>query len=296
MFCVKPLYFSRTGYLPCGQCEGCKIAQKKEVSDRLQIEAKYHKFNYFVTLTYRPEKQPIDVVKEDLIKFNKRLAYYCGKMPQFYAVGEYGDESAHSHYHLAIFSDEDIFENIRKSWDLGRIGIEHLEPGLCSYIAGYVAKKMNKPEDPRLEGRVPEFRMCSRRPALGYNLLYELLERMSTDETFKKTMFSHIFPPYSIRMGGKNILLPRYVREKLRPLYNEVYELQEQYKNQKKERDFAIFKKIEENVQRMLIEENLWTDDDRINRFHVEEKLLFLRNERNDHLKKVKDLKKRFKL
>lgn len=294
MYCVKPLYFSHLGYVPCGQCEGCKIAKKKEVSDRLQIEAKYHKFNYFVTLTYRPELQPESVVKEDLIKFNKRLAYYCGKMPQFYAVGEYGDISALSHYHLAIFSDEDIFWNILKSWDFGRVTVDHLVSERCKYIAGYVAKKMNKPDDPRLKGREPEFRMCSRRPALGFNLLYELLERMSTDTNFRNVMLSHVFPPYSIRVGGKNILLPRYVREKLRPLYSEIEDVQKEFKKQKEDRDFAIFKKIKENVQRMLVEEGY--DPEFINSFDRKLKLNELRNERNEQLKKVSKLHRRLKL
>lgn len=294
MYCVQPLYFSRFGYVPCGQCEGCKIAKKKEVSDRLQIEAKYHKYNYFVTLTYKPELQPESVVKSDLIKFNKRLAYYCGKMPQFYAVGEYGDVSALSHYHLAIFSDKDIFNEILKSWEFGRVDIDHLYPERCKYIAGYVAKKMNKPDDPRLHGREPEFRMCSRRPALGFNFLYELLERISTDENFKNVMLSHIYPPYQIKMGGRNVMLPRYIREKLRFLYGDIQDVQEEYKKQKSDLDFAIFKKIKENVQRMLIEEGV--DPDFIDKYRISEKLKEKQKERNEHLKKVNKLKMRLKI
>ena len=211
----------------------------------------------------------------------------------------------------------DDVNEILESWDFGRVGIERLEPGLCAYIAGYVAKKMNKPDDPRLNGREPEFRMCSRRPALGFNLLYELLERMSTDEQFKEVMFSHVFPPYSIKIGGRNILLPRYVRDKLRPLYGDVYELQEiynldsnsfltiqlynsllvvkdgDYKAQKKERDFEIFKAIKKNVQRMLVEEGYKNFD---YKFFWQDKLNELRNEKNDHLKKVKQIKQRLKL
>lgn len=292
MYCVKPLLFSRTGYVPCGKCEGCKIAKKKEVSDRLRIETKYHKFNYFVTLTYRPEIQPISVVKDDLIKFNKRLAYYCGKMPQFYAVGEYGDESALAHYHIALFSDEDIFDKILSSWDLGRVGIEHITDYRCKYIAGYVAKKMNKPDDPRLHGRAPEFRMCSRRPALGFNFLYELLERISTDSKFKQVMLSHIFPPYSVYIGGKKVSLPRYVRDKLRPLYNELEEIQQQFKAQKIERDFQISKKIKENVRRMLIDEGYIS----INKFDIKDKLKSLYEEKDLALKKVSEIRKKRKL
>lgn len=258
------------------------------MSDRLIIEKKYHMYNYFVTLTYRPEIQPISVERDDLIKFNKRLAYHCGEMPQFYAVGEYGDESALAHYHLAIFSDKDIFNKILKSWDFGRVGIEHMEDGRCKYIAGYVAKKMNKPDDPRLEGRKPEFRMCSRRPALGFNLLYEILERMSTDPKFKQVMLSHVFPPYSIVLGDKKILLPRYVRDKLRPLYNDIEEIQYVYKQQKAQRDFAISEKIKENVQRMCLEEGFEPD-----KHGVESMLFEKRHIKNEAMKKVAKIKQK---
>lgn len=290
MYCVEPLYFSHVGYVPCGHCEGCKVAKKKEVSDRLQLEAKYHKYNYFVTLTYRPEIQPVSLVKKDLIDFNKRLAYRCGKMPQFYAVGEYGDESALAHYHLAIFADEDIFQNILDSWSFGRVGIDHLKIERCKYIAGYVAKKMNKPDDPRLHGRVPEFRMCSRRPALGFSFLYEMLERFVSDSDFKKIMLSHIFPPYSIFMGGKKVCIPRYVRDKLRPLYNEISDIQKDiYRRQKQEKDFAIFEAIENNVQRMLIEEGFENPD----RLDIKSKLFDLRVDLNNRWKKVSKIKQK---
>ncbi len=296
MYCTNPGFIARFGYVPCGKCEACKIAKKKELSDRLQIEAKYHMHNYFVTLTYRPEIQPVSVVKDDLIKFNKRLAYYCGGMPQFYAVGEYGDESALAHYHLAIFSDEDIFDNILKSWDFGRVGIEHLVPERCKYIAGYVAKKLNKPDDPRLYGRQPEFRMCSRRPALGFSFLYELLERFVTDEKFKQIMLSHIYPPYSLRMGGKKISVPRYVRDKLRPLYNGLEKEQFQKRQEKKFKDTLISQKIEENVQRMLELEGLVSPYADIQKWHVQDRLKELRKERDNHLKKVSELHKKWKL
>lgn len=288
MFCDYPRYISRVGYIPCGHCEKCKISRKKEVSDRLMIERKYHSHNYFVTLTYRPELQPVSVERDDLIKFNKRLAYYCGGMPKFYAVGEYGDESALAHYHLAIFSDKDIFNKILKSWEFGRVGIEHMEDSRCKYIAGYVAKKMNKPDDPRLQGRKPEFCMCSRRPALGFFLLYDILERMVTDANFRKIMLSHIFPPYSIMLGDRKIMLPRYVREKLRPLYADIEEIQYLYKQQKAERDFAVSEKIKENVQRMCLEEGFRTDKTGIDTMLFEK-----RKVKNDAMKKVAKIKQK---
>ena len=190
MFCTNPGYITGTGFIPCGKCLACKIAKKKEWSDRLIIESHYHPFNYFVTLTYAPEFYPTDESLDPnvLKKFLKRLGYYCGKVPQYFACGEYGDEdyTERAHYHLAIFSDEDIFDKILQSWEFGNVDIKPLKPERCRYICGYVVKKMTKSDDPRLDGRHPEFFSNSRRPALGFGFLYDFLVRFSMDESFRQ--------------------------------------------------------------------------------------------------------------
>lgn len=204
-------------------------------------------YNYFVTLTYSPEYLPSDesVDKQIVRKFLKRLRYYCGFMPRHFGCAEYGDESARPHYHLCIFSDKDIFNEIMQSWEFGRIEVDALTPGRCQYCAGYVLKKMTKPDDPRLYGRHPEFWFGSRKPGLGYDLLYELLDKLSSDSVFRNQVFTHSFVPSSLRIGGRYTRLPRYVRDKLKPLwrlYNE--EKQEQARIEKKAQDREIFKAL----------------------------------------------------
>lgn len=259
MYCTNPNYFTGVGFTPCGKCTACRINKKKEWSDRIQIESLYHPYNYFVTLTYSPENYPSDesLHKEDLKRFFKRLGYYCGKVPQMFAVGEYGDTTQRAHYHCALFCDKDEFENIQKAWTLGRISIDSLTPGRCRYIAGYCVKKLTKADDERLDGRFPEFFMASRRPALGYQLLYEVVTKMATDENFRKHMLSHVFPPASVKLGRKYIRMPRYVRDKLQPIYAENYERQEVYKAEKSAQNRAILDQIAATLSGMLLEQGL---------------------------------------
>lgn len=298
MFCTNPNYFSGHGFAPCGKCQGCRIAKKKEWSDRLQIESRYHQFNYFVTLTYAEEHYPEDgcVSRDDLKLYCKRLAYYCGSMPQYFACGEYGSESARAHYHLAIFADADIFNYIMAAWDKGRISVEHLTPGRCKYICGYVVKKMTRPDDVRLDGKTPEFFSNSRRPALGYTFFYDLLERFVTDDTFRKNMLSYAYPPYSINMAGKKIMLPRYVRDKLRFLYDENEEARVAVNTEKKTEDAAIFAKIAQNVQRMCLDQGLLGDYEVLNKFVRQDKLKELRKDRESKFIKSYNLRNRRKL
>lgn len=219
------------------------------------IESRYHQYNYFVTLTYAPEHLPLDesVDKETVRKYLKRLRYYCGYMPRHFGCAEYGDESSRPHYHLCIFADTNIFNDIMKAWEFGRIEVDALTPGRCQYCAGYVLKKMTKADDPRLLGRKPEFWFGSRKPGLGYDFLYQFLERFAEDPSFQEQVLSHAYPPHSVRMGGKNVRLPRYIRDKLKPLwryYNE--EKMEQSKADKASRDREILKILCSQVSELL--------------------------------------------
>lgn len=255
MFCTNPGYHSGLGFIPCGKCQSCKIAKKKEWSDRLIIESKYHPFNYFVTLTYDPEHYPDNESLDPYVLkcFLKRLGYYCGKVPQYFACGEYGDEdyTERAHYHVAIFSDKDIFNEILASWNNGNVDIKPLLPERCKYICGYVVKKMTKKDDERLDGRHPEFFSNSRRPALGYGLLFDLLKRFATDEHFRQVMLSHAYPPYHIMVAGRQISLPRYIRDKLRHLYDENKDLQQIKKDEKSLKDSRVHEAIRQTLQRV---------------------------------------------
>lgn len=224
------------------------------------MESRYHNYNYFVSATYSPEHLPKDMSLSKTIarKWVKRLSYFAGHTPVHFGCGEYGDESALPHYHLVVFGDQDLFEAIRQSWTYGRIEISRLCPERCRYVAGYTVKKMTDEEDPRLEGRTPEFWFGSRRPAIGYSFYRDLLDSMINDEDVFDAMISHVYPPYSIRLGGKYVRLPRYVRDKLRPIYR-FYNEKKQYEYQKAQsaKAWAILKTIAANVQSVSLK---WSD------------------------------------
>lgn len=252
MYCTNPGFIVGKGFVPCRKCQACIISKKKEWSDRLIIESTYWPHKYFVTLTYAPEHMPSDmsVSRHHINLWKKRLGYYCGHVPQLYYCAEYGSQSDLPHYHAAIFSEENIFDKILQSWDFGRISVDNLSTGRCNYIAGYVTKKLDIPN--RTDGRCDEFHGASRRPALGYRLLYEILEKMTEDDGFRERMLRHVYPPYTVQIAGKTIRLPPYIRNKLSlvwKLYNA--EKQEAYKLQKFKTEVEILKQIKKNLQKL---------------------------------------------
>lgn len=268
MYCTNPGFISSVGFVACGRCPSCLMNKKKEWSDRLQIELRYWQYKYFVTLTYRDEDLPKDgsLKKQDLKGFLKRLGYYCGSVPQYFACGEYGDTSFRPHYHLIIMSDKDIFNHIMESWSFGRIDIQHTTPGRCKYVTGYVVKKMTKADDDRLQGRTPEFRSSSRRPPLGYRFECDFVQRMLEDEDFRSAMLDHLYPPMSIKINGVNIRVPTYVRRRLTPLYRyyanqdeneEIYKKRFAWSQQRKDESYAILKQIAKNLQSLSMK---WSD------------------------------------
>lgn len=250
-YCQSPNFFNKIGWTACGKCDNCLKNKRKEWADRLNIEMRYHPYNYFVTLTYSPEFYPLDesLDKKAVQDFKKRLEYYAGYTPRSFCVGEYGDSSNRAHYHAAIFSDKDDFEAIMNAWRLGRVSISRMTPGRCGYIAGYVTKKMTKKDDERLDGRLPEFFLSSRRPALGDGLFLDLYNKMINDPAFLERMLQYTYPPKVVSIGGKKVRLPRYIRDKLAPIYK-VYneEKQKSEKESKFQKDFVLFKKIYQNL------------------------------------------------
>lgn len=267
MYCTNPNFIGGVGFIPCRKCKACEIAKKKEWADRLIIESTYWPFSYFVSLTYDPEHMPPDLSlrPKDMVDWKKRLGYYVGRVPQLYYCGEYGDKGDLPHYHAIIFCDSDQFHNILKSWDFGRISVEYCTPERCSYTAGYTTEKLDKPE--RTDGRHPEFHGASRKPPLGYRLLFDLLEKLATDEGFRERILRRPYPPYSVNIGGKNIRLPPYIRNKLAPFWREYNaEKQEAFKHQKNLEAQLILSQIKKNLQKLhLIDQDeviSWTEKD----------------------------------
>lgn len=67
--------------LACGQCIGCRLERSRQWAIRCMHEAKMHRFNSFVTLTYAPEHLPENgqLVKRHPVLFIKRLREALGR-------------------------------------------------------------------------------------------------------------------------------------------------------------------------------------------------------------------------
>lgn len=119
--------------LACGQCIGCRLERSRQWAIRCMHEAKMHRHNCFLTLTYNDENLPPgrSLDHRDVQLFNKRLLKALGskrnstivsdivatsrtrrhgatphtpvKTFRFYMAGEYGAQFQRPHYHLCIF-------------------------------------------------------------------------------------------------------------------------------------------------------------------------------------------------
>lgn len=189
--------------------------------------------NTFATLTYTDDKLPIDqsVSPRTVSLFIKRLRKKAPTKIRYFACGEYGDNTFRPHYHIALFGlpncrrsitrhtrDNqpccDICTLISNAWGLGEIHLGTLEPKSAAYIASYTTKKMTKHDDPRLEGRLPEFARMSRRPGIGVGMIYEVASTLMEHSLEEKM----IDVPLSLQHGMKKMPLGRFLRRKLRTM------------------------------------------------------------------------------
>lgn len=213
------------------------------------LEANLYPNNSFLTLTYSDDHLPMirnpktsgpnsiylaSLDPKHLQNWLKRFreAISPSKI-RFYAVGEYGDETNRPHYHVALFNypacafgrTRNHRENccpscdlVRRTWSvdgqpIGNILLGTLTNDSASYVAGYVTKKLTSRDDPRLNGRHPEFSRMSRRPGIGYDFMHEvastvLQHDLSVDEDV----------PTTLRHGSRTLPLGRYLTRRLRKL------------------------------------------------------------------------------
>jgi len=196
----------------------------------MMLEAAQYADNCFATLTYRPESLPEDMSVQPrvLSLFLKRLRKQSGKV-RYFGVGEYGDQSGQPHYHLALFNFPtcvygrtrhhvpaccSLCETISSAWGFGRIELGTLTPHSMAYVAGYLNKKMVRDDDPRLEGRRPEFARMSLRPGIGSGMMHDLastLMELGFDE-------KDVDVPAVLQHGMSRYPLGRYLRRHLRHL------------------------------------------------------------------------------
>lgn len=187
------------------------------------LEQLCHSDSCFVTLTYAPENLPTtgSLEPEVLQRWLKRLRKRIADSPyptlfRYFAVGEYGDESQRPHYHAILFGIGRGYHNyIDASWGLGLTDVADATQHSMAYVAGYVTKKMTAETDARLRGRHPEFARMSLRPGIGAVAIPELGKVLTSEHGSKALRILHDVPE-TLKQGRKNLLLGRYLRQKLR--------------------------------------------------------------------------------
>lgn len=194
----------------------------------MMLESTQHSQSSFVTLTYNDENLPDELKPKDLQDWLKRIRADIAPMRvRFFAVGEYGTSSGRPHYHLAFFGYPHCdwgatrlnrkrcctwCDRLSDTWGRGGVYSGPLAPESMQYVAGYVTKKMTARDDPRLEGRHPEFSRQSRNPGIGYNMVSNIantLKDFNLDYTQDDV-------PVALRHGKSILPLGRYMRNKIR--------------------------------------------------------------------------------
>lgn len=198
--------------------------------------------NGFLTLTYSDKNLPENgtLIPEHHTKFidNLRHQYFekTGQRLRYYMVGEYGDKTFRPHYHYALFNFFNctgpgpswhnrkyfpckcsVCTFITGIWGYGHVFLGSLSYESAQYIAGYVTKKMTKPDDPRLVvldektgeliSRHPEFTRMSRRPGIGSDaaaVIAASVERNGLESI-----------PQTMRHGNKHLPFGRYLNGKI---------------------------------------------------------------------------------
>lgn len=136
--------------VPCGKCYHCMITRVNEWVTRMTANSMYSKNTYYITLTYdsalfgtkffsetdpvihsfnefhKKMPAPLRLEKSHLQKFFKRLRKNTGAKFQYFACGEYGGTYSRPHYHVIIWSDQDISkEDIEYSWSIEEDGTRY---------------------------------------------------------------------------------------------------------------------------------------------------------------------------
>lgn len=233
--CRNPFISAGSAY-GCGQCMPCRYNRRRIWQHRIMIEAGQYEDNAFVNLTYDDENMPRlpdgrgNLEPSHLQAFLKRLRYHCSPVKiRFYGVGEYGDKSDRPHYHIAVFgmrscaygqSQYSSFrsrccvqcELVRDTWGKGNVYLGTLEADSAGYVCGYVTKKMTMRDDPRLNGRNPEFARMSLRPGIGASGMWDVASVLLAYDLVD----SRPDVPGALTRSRKDLPLGRYLTKLLR--------------------------------------------------------------------------------
>lgn len=241
---LPPEIRNRVTPLPCGRCVECRIQKARCWATRILLEASQFSDNTFATLTFEDDKIPLDwcVDKRDFQLFMKRLRKIKGDdRIRYFAVGEYGEDGHRPHYHVIIFnhpySDEDT---IQSAWNKGFIQNGEVTVESARYVTEYCVKKWTTNSWDRPDDLSPEFMLSSRGEpgGVGASALEELSSSLRSIYRVNQNNPYRGPPITSIRFGGKNHPLDKYMQLKLYKLLFVEKETMRKYLYDSQERIF----------------------------------------------------------
>lgn len=240
--CISP-FVNEGQSLPCGKCFNCKKRRTSGWSFRLNKEAEVSTSAFFVTLSY---EQPhltkngfMNLCKQDLQKYLKRLRKLNDNKLKYYAVGEYGGKFNRPHYHIIIFNA--LETTLEKAWkgytsidekspharkNTAKNGYTHVgtcTPASVAYTLEYISKGGQVPKHAQ-DDRQKEFSLMSK--GLGKNYLTENMKNWHKDILSERM--------YCSTWDGKKLAMPRYYKEKI---YTKAQRLHISMKVQKKQKE-----------------------------------------------------------
>jgi hypothetical protein len=222
MLCKKGIQ-ARGQIVPCGQCLHCRINAGRNWTSRILMEqVTSMQVGAFLTLTYAPGKVPktdqeyLTLAKKKFTKWVNNTYQNNGAF-RYYAVGEYGEDTFRPHYHMAVFSGTNCkVSGITDAWKQGHTSAYPLNAERAGYLAQYTTKKLTKDTDSRLkDGQEPEFRVSSKRPALG-SAFIPVLVRAYSSGPGQKVLRDRGDIGRTWRYGKRVLPIPRYIADHVR--------------------------------------------------------------------------------
>lgn len=270
--CITPLgvknkMTKETIAVPCGKCPNCIKRKVSAWSFRLMAEEKISTSAHFVTLTYNSKYVPLtkkgfmQISKNDLQLFFKRLRKRSKNKIKYYAVGEYGGNTLRPHYHIILFNADPA--DVDYAWhieddkgvrhSIGQTHFGSVTGASIGYTLKYISKKGKIPLH-KNDDRTPEFSLMSKKLGACYI-------------TAKSKKFHHADLQnrmYVQTADGKKVSMPRYYKDKIYEQQQRkaigyfqrqqqikeqlMCELDPNYVHNKVEADKAAFKKMEKDA------------------------------------------------
>lgn len=196
----------------CRKCLPCRLNQAREKAIRSVHEAKMHKDNIFLTLTYNEEnlKSPwLDY--RDFQLFMKKLRKLTNNKVTYMVTGEYGELNKRPHWHALIFNyappDEELkytteqgekvytSKTLDKIWNKGNLEYGSLTMDSANYVARYAAKKLVHGNDQEHD----------------YHPIHKTSSRRGIGHPWIEKHWPHTFQNgYIVLPNGQTTKIPRY--------------------------------------------------------------------------------------